>query len=738
MFGNRVKILSWAVALCIVFCLGGMIRLAFFQKDKYQGSKELYKYYSTQEFNSLSAEQRENCVVEDSVFPTRGVIYDDHGRPLVTDIRVYPLCIDGTQFNLDNKYFKENEPFLDSLIMDLSRAFYRMFADRYPNQTVEKYQAKFTRVLKQHKRVQFFNEEQVVKESRMIFEKDIDAIRELPVLGGKIAPKYRSRYGFTQEQSLRFPRMIDTGNRQLTVRLHPYGDLAERVLGSATKKNGIDGCSMFNSILTGKPGVRRKLYINGISVPLSKEDPSVEGGNLYTTLNVDMQRIVHNELLTQVKKLGADWGCAIVMETETGDIKAISNFMLDTAMGENCYSESRNYAMVADAAEPGSTFKLATLLACLEQTHCDTTMKFSINSHKFVVRNHAFIKYDSHGGAEVENMSIKEIIKRSSNVGVAMMAREVFPNFKDYVRKLDSLYITVGYSAQIGKLPPLANMRPNTKIFEEQYSRYFGAAFNMQPMQTLVYYNAVANGGRMIQPRFVRYATVGKERIDYPVEVIKEQIASPQTIQIAQEFLRAVVAEEHGTARYMARLVAPNLMFSGKTGTRDIYHKGSYDKDRNAVSFCGYFPSDKPKYTCIVYLYNVVGGSGLAVETFAKIASRIMFEPKPLPEEDPQLIFRRPLRADELTTILDSWHLSYKKPQSGKYVRSNSSEPGTFVEYPVNSEAKVPNVRGLNAADAIYELRRKGIRVRISGYGNVTSQTYNPTDNTVHLTLSPG
>ena len=395
MFEKRVKVISWAVALSIVFCLGGMIRLAFFQKDKYQGSKEIYKYYSTQEFNALTPEQQENCVVEDSIFPTRGVIYDDQGRPLVTDIRVFPLCIDGTQFDLKNTYFKPNEPFLDSLIVDLSRAFYKMFKDRYPNQTVEKYQEKFTRVFKQHKRVQFFNEDQVIKETRMIYERDIEAIRDLPVLGGKIDPKYRSRYGFTQEQALRFPRMLDTGNRPLTVRLHPYGDLAGRVLGNVDKKNGIDGCAMFNSILTGKPGIRRKLVIDGISVPLSMEDPSVEGGNLYTTLNIDMQRIVHNELLAQVKKLGADWGCAIVMETKTGDIKAISNFMLDTAGGKLNYLESRNYAMVADAAEPGSTFKLATLLAYLEQTHCDTTRRYSVNSHKFIVRNHSFIKYDS-------------------------------------------------------------------------------------------------------------------------------------------------------------------------------------------------------------------------------------------------------------------------------------------------------------------------------------------------------
>ena len=735
LFGKRVRILTWLVAAWLLLCIGGMVYLVAFQKDKYLGSKELYKYYTTEEFNRLSPEQQANCVVQDAIMPTRGVIYDDHERPLVADIRVYPLCIDGTQFDLKHAYFKPNEPYLDTLIMDLSRAFYRIFHDRYSSYSVADYQEKFTRVFKQHKRVQFFNEDQVVRSDRMIFEKDIDAIRNLPVLGGKIDKKLRARYGFTLEQSLRFPRMLDTGNRQLTVRIHPYGDLAGRVLGSVERKNGIDGCKAFNPILTGTPGYRRRLHINGISVPLDREEPSVEGGNLYSTLNIEMQQIVSDELMAKCKALNADWACAIVMETETGDIKAISNFTRDTSGKELRYVETRNYAMVPDAAEPGSTFKLATLLACLEQTHCDTTGKYSINSHGFIKGK--YMKYDSHGGAEVTHVSMKEIFKRSSNVGVAMMARDAFPRYKDYVRKLDSLYITVGFDAQIGKMAPLLNLQPQTKIFEEQYSRYFGAAFNMQPIRTLVYYNAVANGGRMVQPRFVRYATVGKERIDFPVEVIKEQIASPQTIKIAQEFLRAVVEEPHGTARPTAMLYAPHLKFAGKTGTRDIYHKGGYDKDRNAVSFCGYFPSDKPKYTCIVYLYNVVGGSGLAVEVFAKIASRIMFEPHSLERDSAQLVIRHPMRADELSRVLDAWHLPYTKSGNGTYFKAKGRAQYELVSFPFSNEAKLPNLQGLTAADAVYELRRRGLKVRLSGYGNVINQSYYAETNTVLLTLSP-
>ncbi len=733
----RRKLIVFGVAFAFVMCLVGMIVLAFFQKDKYMGSKDLYEYYTSREFDTLPAEARKNCVVEDEIHPMRGVIYDDQERPLVTDVRVYPIGIDGKRFAA-NKWLKSDSPYLDTLIADCARRFYEIFQDRYPNRDVAYYKKRFARAMKDHKWVMIFSEDEVLKDGKMVFEKDLDAIRELPVFSGTIEDEDKARYGIITEGKVRFQSILDLGTRQLTARLRPYGDMAGRVLGSPEAKNGIDGCALFTDILAGESGMRKRLYINGISVPLQIDNPPMEGGNLYTTLNIDIQKIVHTELMAKSLELRPDWACAIVMETATGDIKAISNFMLDTTNGEVSYREVRNFAMVADAAEPGSTFKLATLLAYLEQTNCDTTRRYSINTHTFTARGHKYTRKDSHGGGEVTNVSIKEIMQRSSNVGVAMMARDAFPRYADYVRRLDSLYITVGYSAQIGKLKPLAGFRPETKIFEEQYPTYFGAAFNMQPMQTLVYYNAVANGGRMVQPRFVRYATCGKKTIEYPVEVIREQIASPKTIHIAQSYLKAVAMERPGTAFPTRQRLAPQMEFAGKTGTRDIYHKGAYDKNRNAVSFCGYFPADHPRYTCIVYLYNVVGGSGLAVEVFTKIAKRILFEPKQLDQSQKQLAVCRPVRANDLKRVLSDWKLSYRKPNQGTYWRSSSSNHAVLEPYEVSQSSKIPNVVGLSASDAVFELRRHGLQARISGCGIVRSQSYDPNAKIVLLTLSPG
>ncbi|MBO4645708.1 MAG: hypothetical protein J5642_04255 [Bacteroidales bacterium] len=731
---GRVVFVTVIIIALLVACVGGMVKLAFFKKAKYTGDKEIYPYYTKEQFDTLPSKLTRNCVLEYYSTPSRGVIYDDQGRPLVSNVRVYPVGIDGRNFDLNHKYFAENSPYLDTLISDLAQKFYNHFSTRY-SLKVEDYKKKFTTALKQKRRVQIFSEEDVQKREKMVMERDVDFIKSLPVLSKTVAEKDRGRYGLAGQEKIYFPNMLDLGSQKVSVRLHPYGDIGSRILGSVENKNGIDGCAMFNPILSGKAGMMRQLYVDGVSVPLQMEHPVVEGGHVYTTLNVEMQKIVHYALQDKAYQLHPDWACAVVMETATGDIKAITNLTLQK---DSTYRETRNCAMVSEVAEPGSTFKLASLLAYLEQTNGDTTQTFPIGVVSFPVKKRTVIKKDSHP----KNMqaSIREIIKRSSNVGVAQMIIKNFPKYSDYVRKLDSMYITVGYSAQIGKLPPIADLRPETKIFEEQYSRYFGAAFDMQPMQTLVYYNAVANGGKMVQPRFVKSSRVEEKVTEYPVQVIREQIASPKTIAIAQEFLRAVVAEPGGTAYDRAKRVAPKLSFAGKTGTRDIYSQKlrGYDKDRNAVSFCGYFPAENPKYTCIVYLFNVAGGSGEAVEVFANIAKRILFPPKELPSNPKVVSFPTPVRAEDAARMCARYSVSMPAVTPGKLC-ATSMESGNLAicELPAR-EDKLPNVMGLNASDAVAVLRRAGYKVRLKGFGIVKNQSFDAQNKIITITLSPG
>jgi len=728
--------------LALLACLIGVVRLAFFQNGKYNGDEKLYTTYTKEQFEKLDLAQQKNCIVEDHINPKRGTIYDDKGRPLVASVPVYSIGIDGRKFNIKNKYFAENSPYLDTLIKDLAVKFYQQFADRYPNRTIEYYRDKFTQAFKQHKRVQIFYDHEVVVYRQMILDKDTAILKKMPVLSKTIDEKDLGRYGLGgYKGKIEFQNVLDINGRQ-SVRLRPYGELASRILGDPQKKNGIDGCSMFSPILAGVPGVRKQLYLDGIALPLSNENPPVEGGDVYTTLNLEIQNIVHNALLEQCQQAHPAWGCAVVMETSTGDIKGISNFERKINGNDTSYVETRNYAMVAEVAEPGSTFKLASLLAYLEKTNGKVDTSFVAFRDEFKVGRRTYRKTDGKDAPAKDTIPVKEIIQRSSNVGVVNMMRYAFPTYAEYVAKLNEMHITWGYSAQIDTLDPVANLRPDTKIFEEQYSRYFGAAFNMQPLQTLVYYNAVANGGRMMQPRFVKSTRVEGKTTEYPPEAIAEQIASKKTIAIAQDILRAVVESRPGTAYRAAHDAAPGIAFSGKTGTRDFYDTqlGAYNKNRNSVSFCGFFPSDKPQYTCIVYLFDAPkpASSRNAVIAFANIAKKILNPPKEVDNKSQATCFPHPVRTQNFNKINEKYKLGIQKEQSkSPYCVSNKDDIKQMKDIDLKQGThNIPNVIGLNAADAVAELRKKGYSIRIKGRGVVQSQFVNDTDKTITLILS--
>lgn len=739
-FNTRIFIIRALISVFGIMCFIAIIRLSFFKKDKYAGSKELYKYYTSEAFDTLSAEERKNCVILSPVTPSRGVIYDDTDKPLVSNVRVYSISIDGQSFNKGYLYFKKDEPYLDTLIHDLAIQFQAIFGSRYPQYNVKKYQEKLTRALKEQKTVQIFGKEQVVKEGKWILEKDVEQLKKLPLFCRTIQEKDRARYGLPKERKIKFPRIVDVGREKLTVRVRPYGSMAQRILGNPEQGNGIDGCKAFNKILSGEAGTTKTLIINNISIPLETENPPIEGGNIYTTLNTNIQKIVHQELLNKSEVVKPMWSCAIVMETATGDIKAISNFSRVIQDDDTMYVESRNNAMVSESAEPGSTFKIASLLAYLERTNCDTTKKYPINIHSFKTRGRRDVtRYDSRqAAAKGEQLaSAKEIIQRSSNVGIASMIRSAFPNYNDYVRKLNEMGITLGFRAQIGKLPPI-NLKYDCKSFEDQYGCYFGAGFFMQPMQTLVYFNAIANNGKMMQPRFVRASQVGDVVTEYPCEVIKEQIASPRTIKMAQAILKSVVMERPGTAY---RYHDEHFPFAGKTGTRDIYDrtKGKYDENRNSISFCGYFPADNPQYTCIVYMFDVKEHSGFAAGIFANIAKQIMFLPKTIDKTQKYLTVAKPVRYSDLNVIGKNLGITITPANNSQYgISKIINNQIVLSPYQLAETDKIPNVVGLTADDAMIELRKRGIKVSLTGIGIVTNQLYNPQTRTMKLTLEPG
>jgi cell division protein FtsI (penicillin-binding protein 3) len=392
----------------------------------------------------------------------------------------------------------------------------------------------------------------------------------------------------------------------------------------------------FNDWLSGTKGAQKVLYIDGVRVPSARFSNPHDGANVHTTLNLRMQNVVYEALADKLFEKEAQWGCAVVMEVATGEIKAMANLKRNkNDRGSIGYYEIFNHAFRAEC-EPGSTFKLASLLTYLEKVPNDTTKSYmlcgcDIAKH-FAKDSKPFKKKcgESDGASGSRHRLGKpiEIFQRSLNEGTGTMIFDAYKgNFQAYLAALDSMGITLPLETDLGKVGAPEIIR-NAKAMRTFYITTWGG-FNMAPIQTLTYFNGVANNGKMVAPKLVTHITEQNRVLEiFPTVVLREKMTRKDVIERAQKYLEAVVNGPYGTARKYKDSI-PN--FVGKTGTRDIMvqkEDGSYGytsgRSRNAVSFCGYFPADKPKYTMIVYMYDVQGMSGQAVDLFYTIAKRIM------------------------------------------------------------------------------------------------------------------
>ncbi|MEG2071083.1 MAG: penicillin-binding transpeptidase domain-containing protein, partial [Bacteroidales bacterium] len=492
------------------------------------------------------------------------------------------------------------------------------------------------------------------------------------------------------------------------------------------------------------------LYVNHARIPLNERVEPFDGRNLVTTLNLEIQNIVHNELQKKLIEQNADWGCAVVMETKTGEIKAISNLRRADKDGL-VYSESMEYALHA-MVEPGSTFKLASVLAYLEKIEDDTSKQYPILAHTFVRKNKAgtkeyrFPKVDEPGRIESLGTPI-EVFQRSSNVGITSMIFDAYSidQYSAYLSKIDSMFITTSFSTQLGKVQA-PNIKRKATDFHTYYNTCFGAGFTMTPMQTLVYFNAVANNGKMLAPLFVKYITDSHDTVaKFSAEVINPQICKKTTIDRAKKYLEAVVQGEYGSAR---RYKDSHFSFAGKTGTRDIWDEDikAYNRAKNSVSFCGYFPAENPIYTCIVFMYNVPKKSSIAVEVFAKIGKNIMnianysalqevnrSKPKVLPRINM-------VNSEQFSLIMNVMGFENQvKTIPGPYVSTGLNQDYSvyYKSAKFNAKEKLPDVSNMIASDAIHELSKAGYKVKIEGRGVVKSKTVDRKNKIIILYLEP-
>ena len=505
-------------------------------------------------------------------------------------------------------------------------------------------------------------------------------------------------------------------------RRKPFGSLGRRTIGDLfgeidSAKNGLE--LAFDKELRGINGLmhRRKVLSKYLDIPVLAP---IDGCDIVTTIDVGMQDLAERALIEELKdpQVHGEMGVAILMEVKTGDVKAIVNM---TRGEDGEYYEMVNNA-ISFRCEPGSVFKTASFLVALDDGVIDTTM--TINTGCGVMEMHGRPMKDHNwrrGG--YGTISVPRALEVSSNIGVSWIIDKYYgSNPTKYVQGLYRVGIHEDLKLPIlGYHPPYIRM-PDTKTTDR--AKYWskttlpwmsiGYETQIAPINTVAFYNAIANDGKMMQPRFVKQLVKNGEVIkEFEPVVLKEQIAKPQAIKTMQTILEHVVSQGLGK-----KAGSKSFKVAGKTGTAQVadqhgsYHSGT---TRYWLSFCGFFPADEPRYTCIVCIRKSglpASGGGMSGVVFHHIAEGVMAKHLKLSVDD----------ARDTTSILIP---AVKKGDAlaANYVLSHLQvKDFRAEEYKVSGRA-VPDVTGMGARDAVYLLENKGIKTKLKGRGKVKAQS---------------
>ena len=520
-------------------------------------------------------------------------------------------------------------------------------------------------------------------------------------------------------------------------RKKPFGSLAARTLGdlyadtAQGAKNGIE--LAFDSLLKGREGIthRQKVMNKYLNIV---DRPPVDGCDIITTLDVDMQDICEKALVDKLKELEAVSGVAILMDVPTGDVKAIVNM---TRGQDGNYYEMRNLA-ISNLQEPGSTFKTASIMVALEDGKI--TPDYTVDTEKGIkmmygqaMRDHNWYK----GGYGV--IDVNRIMEVSSNIGVSSIIDKFYKDDpQKFVDGLKRMSIDQPLHLQIpGEGTP--NIKgPKEKYFAKTTLPWMSIGYEVQipPINILTFYNAIANNGTMVRPRFVTKAVKDGDVVEeYPVEVINKKICSDHTLEQIRTILRNVVG--HGLAKPAG---SDQFHVSGKTGTAQISQGAAGYKSgvrNHLVSFCGYFPSEQPKYSCIVSIQinkGIASGGGMAGSVFGKIAERVYaknlhFDLKNAIDSTSNVIPSvKAGNMNETVRVLESLNVPVQKDfkltdSQIKWGHAQQSPNAVILQTSESKSGLVPNVIGMGAKDAVYLLESKGLRVQIYGIGKVRSQS---------------
>ena len=656
-----------------------------------------------------------------SVKPNRGNILSSDGQLMASSIPEYKIFIDfqAAGFETDSLWLDK----VDSLCEGLNRIF--------PTKSA----AEFKRDLEEGRHKEVINkktgEKTVGSRWWNIWPKRINyntfvEVKNLPFLN---LPKYKGGFCWEEYNSRR----------------RPFGSLAMRTVGGlfGAKDSAYYGLELaYDSILRGTPGIngRRKILNKYMNIPVTLP---IDGADIVTTIDVNMQDLAERALLDELRLINGEMGVAILMEVATGDVKAIVNM---TKTGDDQYSEVVNSA-ISYRCEPGSVFKVASFLVALDDEVVDTSYVISTGSgvkemHGRWMKDHNWRR----GG--YQDINVARTLEVSSNIGVSHVIDKFYGrNPEKYVKGLYRVGIHEDLNLPlVGYLPPRIRMPHKNK--RGQYDNWsktalpwmsIGYETQIAPINTVTFYNAIANNGKMMRPRFVKKIVKNGETIaEFEPEVIKDRIAKPKAIKTMQTILEHVVSQGLGR-----KAGSPLFKVAGKTGTAQVADQhGSYHSGvtRYWLSFCGYFPADNPRYSCIVCLKKTglpASGGGMSGVVFHHIAEGVMARNLKVRVEDahdensviiPDVKNGNIAAASHVLSELGiktnaHWggSCAYGNPIWGTTERRSNEVALTKTR---TSEKTIPNVTGMGAKDAVFLLETYGLRVKVHGRGKVKQQSY--------------
>ncbi|MBO5592600.1 MAG: transpeptidase family protein [Prevotella sp.] len=677
---NNEKVMPRYMAIAIVMTLIGFAVIG----------KALYIMTAKKQYWTEVADRLKRDSV--SVKPTRGNILSCDGQLMATSIPEYKIFMDfqGAAFENDSLWLDK----VDSICEGLNRIFPQRTAAEF-KQHLEAGRHKV------NKNGSVGARHWAIWPRRINYNTYME-VRQLPFLN---MPKYKS--GFHEEE-------FNSRNR-------PFGSLAQRTVGGlyGAKDSAYFGLELsYDSILRGTPGItgRRKVLNKYMNIPVTLP---IDGCDIVTTIDVNMQDLAERALLDELKEVNGEMGVAILMEVETGDVKAIVNLLRNE---DGRYIEGVNSA-ISYRCEPGSVFKVASFLVALDDEVVDTN--FVIHTGSGVMEMHGRPMKDHNwrrGG--YQDINVARALEVSSNIGVSYVIDKCYgSNPERYVKGLYRVGIhedlklpLVGYHSPYIRMPD-TKTTDRSKYWSKTTLPWMSIGYETQiaPINTVAFYNAIANNGKMMQPRFVKQVLKDGEVIkEFEPVVLKRQIARPKALKTMQTIL------EHVVSQGLGRKAGSKLFkVAGKTGTAQVADQyGSYHSGitRYWLSFAGYFPADNPRYSCIVCIKKSglpASGGGMSGVVFHHIAEGVMARNLKMSVEDAH---------DEYSVTIPD-----VKTGNSKYANQVLNQLGVNKRMPQDAKYRqdvAPDVTGMGAKDAVYMLETRGLKVKLHGRGMVRKQSY--------------